>query len=200
MNPLARKHEFDLHHGSNTVTLRASLRAALMVERLHDGFGPLLQKLDQLDTGTIRAVILAAATDRRAAEAMLSAAGGQPLGLFLAAATSPLSSLIAAFMPDTADTSTPTAPAAKPTTWAEHFQELYRIGTGWLCWAPAATLDATPAEITEAFAGHIAKLEAMHGGKPDDTDNEEQRAQNIALGLDPDFDRAGLHALRTAGA
>lgn len=198
MNPLARKHEFDLHHGEHAVVLRASLRAALLIERLHDGFGPLLQKLDQLHTGTIRAVVLAAATDRRAADALLTAAGGQPLGLFLAAATGPLSSLCAAFMPEP-DTAAPSAPAAKPTTWAEHFTEIYRIGTGWLGWTPAATLDATPAEITEAFAGHVAKLEAMHGGKPDDTDTEAQRAQNVALGLDPDFDRAGLHALRTAG-
>ena len=48
-------------------------------------------------------------------------------------------------------------------SFAEHLQQLYRVGTGWLGWTPDATLDATPAEIMEAHRGRMDMLKAIFG-------------------------------------
>jgi len=50
-------------------------------------------------------------------------------------------------------------------SFSEHLTQLYRIGTGWLGWTPATTLDATPAEITEAYKGRVDMLKAIFGGE-----------------------------------
>src|SRR5690606_7398101 len=90
-------------------------------------------------------------------------------------------------------------PDAKPIPWGEAIQNLYRVATGWLGWTPETAWSATPAEITEATAGHVERLVAIHGTADDDHDSagpsEAQRAANAAAGLDPDFDRDRLHAL-----
>jgi len=52
---------------------------------------------------------------------------------------------------------------AKSVPFSEHLSNLYRIGTGWLGWTPADTLDATPAEIMEAHAGRLDMLKAIFG-------------------------------------
>lgn len=203
MHPLAREDEFELSHGGITVRLRASLRAALRLERLHDGFPALLHKLDEFDTRTIRAVIRIAATDQKDAAALLAAVRALPLRPFHHACAGPVLALCASFLaPVHHDTGN--APAetgnAKAHPWAEVFAEMYRIATGWLGWTPAEAWQATPAEIAQAFEGHIGKLKAIHGAT-DETDtpaSAEQQAANRAAGLDPDFDRTGLHALKAA--
>lgn len=199
MNPLAAESEFTLSHGGNTVHLRASLRSALRLERLHNGFGPLITKLDQFDTATIRAMIIIATTDHSAAQRFLASISIEPLQTYRQAVTGPLASLLGAFLPTPATDTTSAKPKGKTLSWAEAFADLYRIGTGWLGWTPNETWNATPAEITEALTGHIARLEAIHGtaaDKDESTQTDAQRAENIAAGLDPDFDRTGLEALR----
>ena len=200
MHPLAAETEFTLSHGGNTVHLRASLRAALRLERLHDGFGALITKLDQFDTATIRAMIITAATDYSAAERFLTSISTEPLRTYRHAVTGPLSSLLTAFLPapspDTTGTST-TPEKAVP--WSEAYAQLYQIGTGWLGWTPAETWAATPIEITQALEGRVAHLIAMNGGASNAEatgTSAAQRAENEAAGLDPDFDRAGLQALK----
>lgn len=65
----------------------------------------------------------------------------------------------------------PDAPKAAPegpsVSFAEHLQHLYRIGTGWLGWTPDTTLDATPAEIMEAYRGRMDMLKAIFGSADD---------------------------------
>lgn len=203
MHPLAREDEFELSHGGVTVRLRASLRAALRLERLHDGFPGLLHKLDQFDTATIRAVIRIAATDPKDAAALLAAVRTLPLRPFHHACAGPVLALCASFLaPVHPDTGSAPAPSdkAKARPWAEVFAELYQIATGWLGWPPSEAWQATPAEIAQAFEGHIGKLKAIHGAA-DDTDTparDGQHAANLAAGLDPEFDRTGLHALKAA--
>lgn len=194
MTTLPADKEITITHRGNTVCLRASLRAAVQLERLYDGFGPLFQKIEQFDTGTIRKVIQIAAIDKTAAQRFLSLSATTPLRTLSDATHSPLMALCAALLP--APSATPSA-TAKPTTWQAGFAELFRIATGWLGWSPETAWNAHPDEITEALKGHVAKLTLMNGGTLDD-DTSEQRAENIAAGLDPDFNRAGLHALRSA--
>lgn len=200
MHPLAAETEFTLSHGGNTVRLRASLRAAMRLERLHDGFGPLITKLDQFNTTTIRAMIEIAATDYTAAQRFLASISTQPLQPYRHAVTGSLASLLAALLPapskDTTRTST-TPEAAVP--WSEAYAQLYQIGTGWLGWTPSETWAATPTEITQALEGRLAHLIAMKGGAGDTeatSTSAAQRQENIAAGLDPEFDREGLRALK----
>ena len=187
-----------LAHGGITVRLRPSLRAPTRLERLHDGFPALFWKIDTFDTLTIRAVILQAATDRAAAERLLGAMAVLPVQTLMQIADGPVASLCAALLPDDDDEGGQAkASTAKPMTWQAALAELYRIGTGWLCWTPAETWNATPTEILEALKGRIALLKAQNGiGDEDEPDRSEQRAANIAAGLDPEFDRAGLQALK----
>ena len=98
------------------------------------------------------------------------------------------------------DTPEITTDEAMPSTWADAYRRLYSYGTGWLGWTPAETWAATPQEIADAFTAHIAKLKTIHGSnEPEDATtgpDPEQRAQNLAEGLDPDFDRSAFNALK----
>jgi len=53
-------------------------------------------------------------------------------------------------------------------SFADHLQQLYRIGSGWLGWTPDATLDATPSEIMEAYRGRMDMLKAIFGSADDE--------------------------------
>ena len=55
-------------------------------------------------------------------------------------------------------------------------------------------------EIDRAYKAHLEKLKAIHGGGSDEKEpNPEQAERNIEAGLNPDFDRAGLQALKPSG-
>lgn len=195
---LAAAHGITLAHGGNTVRLRPSLRTAMTLERLHGGFAGLFRRLRDFDTATITTVIEVAATDERQASALLGTIANAPLKGFSQAAQAPLAALCEALMPMPPEPSRNSSSKGKPMPWAEVYRELYRTSTGWLGWPPEAAWNATPDEITEAFNGHLAKLKAIHGAADDDTDSTtpEQRDNNLAAGLDPDFDREGLRALK----
>lgn len=190
-----------LSHGGNTVRLRPSLRAATHLERLHDGFENLFKRVDQFDSATIKAIITTAATDDKAAEDLLKSAESLPLRGFISATHAPVIALCAALIPAPSDDDQKPATPGKPIAWSTLYKQLFQIATGWLHWTPDAAWNATPSEITQAFAGHMIMLKAIHGA-PDDQDNDtttmtpEQRAENEAAGLDPEFDRQGLHALK----
>lgn len=194
MPPQLASDEIAVAYGGNTVVLRPSLRAAIHLERLHGGFPTLLRKIEEFDTRTIWHVITAAA-GKEAAAPIFAHAATDPLKSFKRAAQGPCIALVAAFFPAIPETDTKPLPA-KPTPWADLFKELYGFATGWLGWTPETAWHATPQEITDAFNAHIAKLKAIHGDGEESTGpDQEQRRENEALGLDPDFDRAGLRAL-----
>lgn len=182
--------------GGHTVFLRPSLRAAFHLERLHGGFPELLRKIEEFDTLTIWHVITAGA-DMESAEPLFAAAAVSPLRDFQRAAHGPCIALVAAFFPEEPKADRKQHGDAAPKPWSELFKDLYGFATGWLGWTPDAAWNATPQEITDAFAAHIAKLKTIHGEEDTDTGpTDEQREQNAAMGLDPDFDRAGLLALK----
>ena len=186
-----------LTHGSDTVELVPSLRAAAHLERLYDGFPALLTHVQEFHLATVRVIIATAATDRSQAKHFLDGLIDAPLKIIRDLTVLPCLELITALLIPADDKHVPD-PTAKPTPWADLFADLFKIGTGWLGWTPAATWAATPAEIVAAFDGHVAQLKATHGSA-DEEDAEAkaaQRADNIAEGLDPDFDRAGLRRLK----
>lgn len=180
--------------------LRPSLRAAIDLEALHGGFPALLSKLAECDTATIKAVITATAP-KRVAACICETMARAPLGIFLEAVIPVLIAVIERLLPkskgQTQNTDT------KPLDWQDAFEELYRIGTGWLGWPPATTWAASPQEIIDAFDGHVAKLKAIHGsdeGNQDAPVDPDQAAKNIEEGLDPEYDRAGLQRLMKLSA
>ncbi|WP_139837839.1 hypothetical protein [Roseovarius litorisediminis] len=169
---------------------------------MHDDFPALLKKLEQFHTGTVREIVLSSATDRHAAERLLTSAASKPLSAFINATQATLFGLCVALLPTPPEDQKEAKPTGKPMPLGEVYKELFRIATGWLGWPPETAWYATPQEITEAFTGHITKLKAIHGEAEDDDatgPSDEQRKQNTEQGLDPDFDRAGMHALKGLG-
>lgn len=75
--------------------------------------------------------------------------------------------------------------------FADYLQQLFRIGTGWLGWTPATTLDATPLEIMEAYKGRLDLMKAIFGSA-----DEEAQPQPDARTLDDKF-RAVFGSLGT---
>lgn len=188
-----------LEYGGNAVFLRPSLRAAIHLERLHGGFPELLRKIEEFDTLTIWHVITASA-GKTATDDLFGYAATQPLSRFAEAAQAPCFKLVAGLFPKTSEVEATAPRNTDPMPWPEVFNELYKIATGWLRWTPETAWNATPQEITDAFDGHMAMLKAIHGSADTEQANNgpspEQRAHNEALGLDPEFDRAGLAALK----
>ena len=197
-----------LRHGILAVTLTPSLRAATLLERLHGGFPALLERVQAFNVTTIIEIIKTAG---QAPDALLMALSDAPLRTIRDVTFGPVVQLMSALMmTDNAagiatDNDTPAKPAAsgKPVAWADLFAQLYKIATGWLGWTPATAWAATAQEITEAFDGMIERIKATSGTHSDEDEAEtthtaEQRKQNEALGLDPEFDRAGLHSLCAA--
>ncbi len=172
----------------------------MRLESLHNGFPELLTKIQQFDTQTIRAIITFSATDKAAAQALLSGMAGQPLRMIQAACTAPCLAMVNAILTPATDDDTHTSAGAKPLAWADFYTDLFKIATGWLGWTPDTAWQATPQEIVQAFEGHTDRLKAIHGSADETTNDtshtKDQRAENIRLGLDPEFDRAGLRKLK----
>lgn len=188
--------EITLAHGGNTVRLRPTLRAAATLERSHDGLASLFQRVDEFHLGTVREIVLASATSRPEAEAFLQSFDGKPLFLMRAIMRNGVADLCKGFIPASdASAKQSSCPAM---TWPAFYRELYRSATGWLGWTSEASWNATPTEINEAFAGHLAMLKVIHGSadEPEKQADPDQAARNREAGLDPEFDRAGLRALK----
>lgn len=122
--------------------------------------------------------------------------------------TVPLSQFVLALAGIDPEANTQQEPATgKQLTPAEYHTRLFEIATGWLGWTPEQAWCATPAEIIAARTGRTDLitdiLKAVFGttDKPDTGHTPspytpEKLAEIDAAGLDPEFDRAGLHALK----
>lgn len=199
MKPQPAYDAIALEYGGNAVFLRPSLRAAIHLERLHGGFPELLNKIEEFDTLTVWHVITASA-GKTATDDLFGFAATQPLSGFAEAAQAPCFELVAALFPKAPEAETTSPRNAEPMPWSEVFRELYKFATGWLHWTPEIAWNATPQEITNAFEGHMNMLKAIHGSADEEQGDTgptpAQRAENEANGLDPEFDRAGLAALK----
>ncbi|MBP2446377.1 hypothetical protein [Rhizobium leguminosarum] len=186
-------------HGGNSVTLRPSLRAAATLEERH-GLPALFRALNDLNLTIISDIILTASLPGHDAAAFLSSTSGKPLFPFFMAAQKPLADLVSMFMPAPDPKAPPSTGTGKPMPWSEVFATLFDSATGWLGWTPDAAWNATPTEITRAMSAHFDRLVRTGVLVRDKTTakapDPEQAARNIAENLDPEFDRAGLRALK----
>lgn len=196
-------------HG-HAVTLRASLRAAIAIDTLPGGFPKVLEQIARQSLSQIRAVLLAAATDRQDAQRFLTATANKPLASYLAdaqaACLAVLAALIQAGDDDAAEASSQGRASDKPMPLREYFKTLFQYATGWLGWSPSDTWNASPAEIEAAFEAHTDRLVKLTAGlsaegddRPKDNPNiySAERLREIEeLGFDPAFDRQALRALQ----
>jgi len=194
------------------ISLRPTLRAACALERLHDGFKPLLKHIEQFHLSTVREIIMQAASTRQEAIAFLSILEKQPLRMVREITVAPLTGLCLSLIPryeEPAQDNKPAKPAkpAKPVTMQDVYAELFAAGTGLLGWTPAETWNATPTEIATAARGrnrYLADiLKAIFGAPEDDKPKidpytDEQLAQIEKDGTDPNFDHAALADLKAS--
>ena len=185
--------------GTHAVTLRASLRAAMVLESLPGGIAVVWEDTARQKLTTLHAVIRAAATDRAEAERLLGHAATQPLAPFTHTAQAACLALLSGFLKadDPGDTSPASDGPAKPLR--DYFADLFSYGTGWLGWPPSEVWNASIGELEAAFLAHVDRLVKMTPGagtKQVSEADEAQRTANTEAGLDPEFDRAGLRALR----
>jgi hypothetical protein len=143
--------------GGELITLRPTLRCGLRLERREGSFAKLIEDL-QGDSLSAARFVIEDQLDR------------VQLGyLILDAGLEVVCSQLVTFVMDCVGIDPDAKAEGKggSVSFAEHLTSLYRIGTGWLGWTPATTLDATPAEITEAFKGRTDMLKAIFGGESD---------------------------------
>jgi hypothetical protein len=190
--------EITLAHEGLSVRLRPSLRAASVYAQ-EPGFETLFRRIDQFHLATVADIITMTATDRKDAIAFLKSWEGEPLAAFVESVRSPIINLVAAFIPASEGNAPGTGELV---AWPEVYRQLYHKATGWLGWTPRQAWNATPNEINQAFAGHIAMLKATGVLAPDKEEKQsdeytpERLKQIDELGYDPAFDREGLRALK----
>lgn len=141
--------------GSEDIVLHPSLRHAIRLERRKGSFAALLREIEDDTFATARELIRDhhdhIELDFQIMDALTQLKG--PLLRYVVALTG--------VDPDN-------SPAkgkgrGKTVPFGDHLANLYRIGTGWLGWTPQDTLDATPAEIIEAYNGRLDMLKAIFG-------------------------------------
>lgn len=181
------------------ITLRPALRAAMTLEKSHQGLPNLFEKVQQLHLGTIREIILACAP-KQDAEPFLEHMAQQPIRK-IQQVQLPIAELVAQLVPAGDDKKTTSPKTAKPMPWSEAYRELFKLATGWLHWTPETAWNATPSEIDIALTGHMEMLKAIHGSSEEEdrtqvsTLTETELAEIERLGFDPAFDRSGLRSL-----
>lgn len=195
MNKRRAYEEVTIAHGNYAVTLRPSLRAATILEKRF-GFEALLQASAQFNLTIISEIILVSvSSSNQSAAAFLSSLRGRPLSHFSVALRRPLADLVSMFIPAPDPTAKPSF--GKPTPLDDLYADLYAVATGGLGWTPEQAWNATPTEINRAYDAHVDYLVMTGVLKRDGKEPDpEQAERNIAEGLDPEFDRAGLHALQ----
>ncbi|WP_273688893.1 hypothetical protein [Ketogulonicigenium vulgare] len=194
--PIQPAPEIVLCHGEHVVVLRASLRAAMELSKRPDGLAGLYKDLTQNSIRAIHAVIRHSNTDRVMAERLIVATANKPLASFMVEAQAACLSLLAQLLPMNDDHAPQATANAAPRPLSEYLGTLYTYATGWLNWPPSEVWNASVHEIEVAFMAHVDRLAMMNGTKESKPDNQAQREANIKAGLDPDFDRAGLAALK----
>lgn len=155
---LLAPHDNALSLGGELIALRPTLRCALRLERREGGFTQLISDLQE---GSLTAALFVLRDHYKHPFADVHV---------LDTGIDDVCAVLVRFVLECAGID-PDAKAERnekgeklEVSFAEHLAHLYRIGTGWLGWTPRDTLDATPAEITEAYYGRVEMLRAIFGG------------------------------------
>jgi hypothetical protein len=170
--------EIIIRIGPERLTLRPSLRAALRLNRQHDGFTNLAKAIADGNLTIIGDVIREAATepfpgDLLAYLAQDSMRFADRLQSLQVQAIDFLIKLAGSDPDDKQPVSKPsTTPAQDQDTLDKHFNRLFGIATGWLGWTPKDAWAATPHEIVHAYQARLDMLKAIFGSHDDEESSE----------------------------
>lgn len=183
--------------GPHAVTLRASLQVAVALENLVGGIAATWDDIARQKLTALQAVIRASATDRQEAERLLSYSATHPLASFVSPAQAACLALLVSVLAPAEGEATPSEPATAPMTLSQFFTELFSRATTWLHWPPSEVWNASVSEIVTALEAQ-AERELRRAGVTSESKaaTTAQRQTNIDSGLDPEFDREGLRALK----
>lgn len=190
--------EIALHHGHHTLMLRASLRAAVALENLPGGIPAIWDALARQKVTPIYAVIRATAVDREQAEALITDAATKPLCPLILRAQAACLALLVSLLTSAQGEASPSSHRSSPELkLGEFFAEPFSLATSWLRWPPSEVWNASLSEIITALEAQ-ADRELRRAGieHPDRTKDAATRRANTDAGFDPEFDRAGLMALK----
>lgn len=142
--------------GGEAIELRPSLRFAIRLQRRPGSFSQLAREVME---GSLTAAceIIRDHYDHPLLEVRVFDTGVNTLAV-------PLMAYIMALIGIDLETPQEKVSDTGGVPFDDYLGNLYRIGTGWLGWTPEETLDATPAEITEAYQGRLEMLKAIFGG------------------------------------
>lgn len=190
---------FVIRIGGESVTLSLSLRAATRIAAKHGDFPTVLRGVLDGNLSMIGDLITEGTGNHNAAVRLFDLIAKVGVRTVLNDVAVKLTDYVLALAGYDPDAPARTEqPASQPLTIAEYHARLFEFATGWLGWSPEQAWSATTAEIEAAFKGHTDKLKAIHGtGGNSPAMTAEQRAEIEAKGMDPEFDRAGLHALKS---
>ncbi|OQM74715.1 phage tail assembly chaperone [Manganibacter manganicus] len=185
-------------HGSLTVRMIPTLRAAYRLQRKH-GLTRLMQGLDEGRLEIIRN-IADECGDPITADKIIDRKFAGGFGRALASIQQPFADFLAACYgvdddPNTPHHSETREQAGLGFDLTKALEDFFEIGTGWLGWTPADTWAATPAEILAAQRGLMARLKAIHGNAEDNTDHT-ARPYDPREEVSPEEVRAGLAKLK----
>jgi len=182
--------EITIRIDGERIVLRPTLRAALRLERRHEGLATLITKIQDGDLLAIADVLREHSSAWSDVPSFIESLG-VPHGLFagvqhlIPALVAHVYALAGIDIEEERDEPTTGRPNVTRETFAEHLENLFRVGTGWLGWSPAQTWDSTPAEIRAAQAGFIELQNALRGEKPKKPDNRtlDDKFADVFLGL-----------------
>ena len=158
--------EIEITVDGTVIFLRPTLRAAMRLERKHGGFDKIVAAIFD-GSFTAMADVIEECAERRStlipAALRDAAVHGGLASLHGQLAPSLVSLVFSLAGVDQDEKSTAKPTEAAKITFAEFHERLFKIATGWLDWTPQTAWNATPAEITAAYAGKIDMLKAIHG-------------------------------------
>jgi hypothetical protein len=145
------------------IELRPTLRAAMRLERRFGGFDKILKGLVEQNVGVMYELVNEC-TDRPCDLAdFLAYDERKPMAYKVTALVAPLVALTMQLAGVDEDDFEADAAEGERIPYAEHFERLFKIGTGYLSWTPETTWNATPAEIKAAYEGRLEMLKAIYG-------------------------------------
>ncbi|MFN3362828.1 MAG: phage tail assembly chaperone [Allorhizobium sp.] len=177
--------------GSETIRLGPTLRAALRLERQHDGFDKLVRDILDGHLSTIVGVIVETSTPPISTDMVHGALKDQPLRWHLAALTTAALGIVMQLIGLDQENAAQQPLNGPRMTFREFHTQLFRIATGNLGWTPDSAWNATPAEILEAHHGRVDLLRSIFGSadKPSASITE----------YDDQRDEAGIADLKAMG-
>jgi hypothetical protein len=160
--------------GGQRVRLRPTLRAAMRLNNRPGGLAKLADDIAEGNFGTMADVIAATSSHAQIETEAVCDHVASCLSAGLAALRQPLLSLVyklACLDPDDLGKGAEERQGGATTTFAEHYETLFKLATGALGWPPEVAWNATPAEISAAYQGRCDLLRMIFGSaedKPDD--------------------------------